>query len=282
MRITGCFAPVPTPFDDGGFPDLEAFHRHLEWLAGEGLDGALVLGSNGEFPCLTIAERCAVARAAAAHAGDLILILGVGSCALPEVEEMLALAAELGYAAALCPPPFYFRRASRDGIASFLARAVEASTLPVLLYHIPQLTGIPLDDDLLDLMGDPARLAGVKDSSGSNDELARLTARFAERSYLVGHDGLVAACRASGGSGSISAAASVAPRLVRAAWHDPSLQPRLSELRKLLERFGLGPAVKALLERSGLGSTTVRPPGVALSPEQREHLFAGWNGLGFV
>ena len=115
-------------------------------------------------------------------------------------------------------------------------------------------------------------LAGVKDSSGDPGELQRLSRRFADRSYLVGNDRLLGACRAAGGSGSITAAANVAPELVRAAWNDRARQPELDRIRGILERFGLVPTAKALLRRAGLGPFRVRPPLMDLPADDEERL----------
>ena len=125
-----------------------------------------------------------------------------------------ALAANCGYTAVLCPPPFYYRSAPADGLAAFFNRVLGASDLPVLLYHIPQVTGVPIGDDLLDRLVHDDSLAGVKDSTGDPAEMHRLIGRFEGRSYFVGTDRLMSDCLRDGGSGSITAAASVVPRLV--------------------------------------------------------------------
>ena len=278
-EISGAFAPVPTPLGADLAFDRNAQATHLKWLASEGLDGALVLGTNGEFPSFSLEERRAVAEAAAAADSGLDLILGVGSCALPEVLAMVDVASSLGYRAALCPPPFYFRSASARGIADFFLEILERSSLPVLLYHIPQVSGVPISDELLDLIGEHQNLAGVKDSSGNTDELQRLSNRFAGRIYLVGHDRLVTACRAAGGNGSISAAASVAPRLVSAVYGGEAEQEELTAIRSLLETHGLGPSVKAILRRAGLGAFATRAPLLGLDATREDELWTAYCRL---
>ena len=265
-------APVPTPLDRSGRFDAAALARHLGWLARERLDGALILGSNGEFPSFSLAERLEIARTAADSGSGLRLLLGVGSCAVGEVSEMARGAAGWGYSAVLCPPPFYFRAAPTHGIADFFARVLDVSSVPLLLYHIPQLTGIAIGDALLDEIGAHGNLAGVKDSSGDEGELVRLTARFRGRAYYVGTDKLVRRCRDAGGTGSISAAASVVPALVAAAGRDPELQPRLDEVRDLLEEYGLGSSVKAILRWMGLGVYATRPPLMGLDADRERRL----------
>jgi 4-hydroxy-tetrahydrodipicolinate synthase len=271
-QLRGAFAPIPTPFDRNGRLELEPLGRHLRWLADEELDGALVLGSNGEFPSITLVERRAVAEAAAAAGSGLRMILNVGSCALDEALELAAAAAESSYAGLLCPPPFYFRQAPRAGLDRFLRRVLDASDLPVLLYHIPQTTGVPLGDKLLDGLEGHPRLAGVKDSSGHVEELERLLPRFASRSYLTGHDRLLSVSLSRGGAGSITAGASVVPALVAGVHRDPTLQPRLDAVRAVLERHGLVPAAKAILRHHGFGEYRCRPPLVDLGPEAETRL----------
>jgi 4-hydroxy-tetrahydrodipicolinate synthase len=275
----GGYAPIPTPLDAELRFDAGAQRAHLRWLAGEGLDGALVLGTNGEFPSFALAERRTVAEAAAAADSGLALMLCTGSCALPEVLEMLEVAAGCGYGSVLCPPPFYFRAAPLRGLADFFLEVLERSKLPVLLYHIPQVNGVPISDELLELIGEHPRLAGVKDSSESESERLRLSRRFAGRAYLVGTDRLVEANRRAGGAGSISAAASVAPGLVAAVQRGEAEQPELDRVRALLEKYGLGPSVKAILRRSGLGDYATRPPLLGLDPARADSLWEAYCAL---
>jgi 4-hydroxy-tetrahydrodipicolinate synthase len=279
--ISGGFAPVPTPIAPDGAVDEGALRRHLRWLAESGLDGAVVLGSNGEFPSFTLEERRRIAAAASAARGSLTMILGVGSCAIGEVIEMVGEAARLGYDAVLCPPPFYFRKPSTRGLVEFFGRVLDTSRVPVLAYHIPHLTGIPIDDELLDLIGGHPRLAGVKDSTGDPSELRRLVGRCAGRSYLVGSDRLVLAAREAGSSGSITAAASIVPGLVADAARSSHGQEALTRVRGLLEEFGLQAAVKALLRHRGFGYYGSRPPlvGLEAEPERSAELIRRFEEL---
>ncbi len=281
--LTGSFAPVPTPLTTGDRFDAEALQRHLRWLARRGLDGCLVMGSNGEFPSFTQSERQLVAEAAvaAAEGTGLTLILNVGSCALAEVLEQAALAARSGYHGILCPPPFYFRSAPPAGLVGFFRRLLDTAELPVLLYHIPQLTGVPISDELLAQLGDHPRLAGVKDSSGDPRELARLCARFRSGSYLVGHDRLVTRALQAGGKGSISAAASIAPELLGAVARDLSRQGELDTLRAVLDEHGPNPSVKAVLRRLAIGEYSSRPPLQSLDADQETRLFTQLAEIGF-
>jgi 4-hydroxy-tetrahydrodipicolinate synthase len=272
---TGAFAPVPTPLAASGGFDPAALKAHLGWLKAEGLDGALILGTNGEFASFSIAERRAIAEAAAKADSGLQLMLNVGSCALPEAIELSALGADLGYGSVLCPPPGDFRGAPLAGQIDWFTHLLDASRLPTLLYHIPQVTGMPLTDELLNAVCVHERMAGVKDSTGDEAELKRILPRFRQgASYMVGHDKMVQFSQLLGGHGSISACASVVPDLVKSVERKPENQAKLNSVRNMLEKFGLGPAVKAILRKKGFGAYFTRPPLVGLEDTQANQLFA--------
>ncbi|MBX3475819.1 MAG: dihydrodipicolinate synthase family protein [Planctomycetes bacterium] len=280
--ITGAYAPVPTPLDASGVLEPAALGRHLAWLAAEKLDGALILGTNGEFASFSLPERELVARAAASQSHGLKLLLNVGANALPEVLALAATGAECGYAGLLCPPPCYFRNASVAGLAAFFRALLDCAKAPVLLYHIPQVTGIAISDELLAAIGAHPNLAGVKDSSGEEPELRRLSAHFAQGAYLVGNDKLIAPALAAGGKGSITACASVIPDLVKSIERKPDNQVKLNSVRNMIEKFGLMPAVKAILRRKGFGHYGTRPPMVGLPEAQAQQMMAMLDMFGAI
>ncbi len=275
----GAIAPIPTPVDDEGLLDPTALERHLDFLSNQGLEGVLVLGTNGEFASFDVNERLAVAEAAARFAGDLSLMLGVGSSALPEVIQLTQAARYFGYDSVLVPPPFYFRSAPTRGLIEFFRTVLDIAEIPVLLYHIPQVTGIAISDEILDAVGEHPRFGGVKDSSGEESEIKRFIVRLGDRSYMVGNDRLLSLARAAGGSGSITASASVVPALVAAAQTDARRQPELDAVRSLLESHGLGPAVKTILRHKGFGSYRTRPPLLDLDEESASRLIVEFDAL---
>ena len=100
-----------------------------------------------------------------------------------------------------------------------------------------------------------------------------ITVRTTDLNYggHLGNDRLLSASVARGG-GSITAVASVAPELVAAAQRDPQRQPDLDAVRELLESYGLGPAVKAVLRHKGIGAYRTRPPLLDLDRESEVRL----------
>ena len=227
-----------------------------------------------------MAERIQVAEAALAAVGDMPVIVGTGAAALPDAVALTCDVFDSGAAAVLVMPPFYFKKPSDMGVAAWFQRLFDAAVPPggrVLLYHIPQTTGVPITDGVLQalLTTHDALVYGLKDSTGDPEQGAHLRQTFPQLAYFAGNDHRVGEACADGAAGSITAAANVFSDLVaavqQAAWGGQdaaAAQAVLSAARGLLEPYPLQPATKAALaDVVGLAPTVVRPPQVELSPE---------------
>jgi 4-hydroxy-tetrahydrodipicolinate synthase len=284
--LHGVFAPIVTPFRPAdGEVDLPWIKDYLAYLRAHGCDGIVPCGTNGEAPSLSVDERRRVVDAALSTVEGMMVVPGTGAAALPDAIALTRHAFSAGVDAVLVMPPFYYRHPSEDGVVVWYQRLFDAAVPSggrVLLYHIPQTTGVPISDRLIRaLLATHGEIVyGIKDSTGDPQEGRRLRETFPGLAYFAGNDHrVVEACQA-GGAGSITACANVFPSLVAAAQRaahgegDPTLaQARLSAARSALDAFPLQPATKAALaEIVGLPPTAVRPPQIELAPAQREEL----------
>lgn len=286
--LRGVFAPIVTPFRPAdGEIDYPWIAAHIAYLRDHGLTGVIPCGTNGEAASLSVAERQRVAEAALAAAGGMPVIVGTGAAALPDAITLTRHAFAIGTDAVLVMPPFYFKQPAEGGVAAWFQRLFDAAVPPggrVLLYHIPQVTGVPISDGVLDrlLTSHGELIYGLKDSTGDPAQTAHFRAAYPQLAYFAGNDHRVAEACATGGAGSITAAANVFPDLAAAAQHAAwagedatAAQARLSAARRVLDAYPLQPATKAaLVEVAGLPETTVRPPQVDLTPAQRADLCA--------
>lgn len=287
-ELRGVFAPIVTPFRPAdGEIDLPWLPAYIAYLRGKGCQGIIPCGTNGEAASLSVSERMAVAEAASAAARPLGMpvIVGTGAAALTDAIALTRHAFSIGADAVLVMPPFYFKKPADAGVAEWFRRLFDAAMPPggrALLYHIPQTTGVPISDALLDmLLASHGELVyGLKDSTGDPDQLRHFRTAYPQLAYFAGNDHRVAEACSTGAAGSITAGANVFPDRAaaaqQAAWSAgdvTSAQARLSAARKALDLFPLQPATKAALaELAGLPETAVRPPQVELTPEQRAQL----------
>ena len=189
IDLRGVFAPIVTPFrPSDGEVDLPWIAGHVAYLRAHGCTGVIPCGTNGEAASLSVAERIQVAEAALAAAGDMPVIVGTGAAALPDAVALTRHAFAAGAAAVLVMPPFYFKKPSDLGVAAWFQRLFDAAVPPggrVLLYHIPQTTGVPITDGVLQalLASHGALVYGLKDSTGDPEEGSHL--RRPSRSWRI-------------------------------------------------------------------------------------------------
>ncbi len=276
--LAGVYAAAVTPLTPEDAPDLKAVPALLEFLAGRGAHGALILGTTGEGPSFSPAEREAIFRAAAqvrAAYPDFRLLAGTGTPSWTESAALSRAAFEAGFEGVVVLPPFYFRSASEEGLFRWFARLIEAAVPQgkyLLGYHIPQVSGVGLSLELLARLKEafPSRFAGLKDSSGDPQHARALGERFGDRLLVLnGNDRLLSHALHHHAGGCITALANLHSPDSRRVWDsfragqpDAAAQARLDAARAELDRNQ--PAAVYLKKRlhaeHGFPLWPVRPP----------------------
>lgn len=268
----GTIPALVTPFARGGEDvDLGLLEAHVAWLHDRGIACVAPLGTNGEGPSLSVAERQRVIERLAGHPSGIAFLAGTGCSALPETIELSRFAVEHGAAGILVAPPWYFA-AERDGLARYFTALVSA--LPdharVFLYNVPAYTGVAIEAavaaDLRERFGE--RVAGVKDSSGDVEQSIDYLRAAPGLTLLFGSDAGVADAYRAGVHGVISALANVIPRevdavrrAVAAGASGEDEEHVLAAVRALTRSGPRRSALKALVAAAtGLPRGAVRPP----------------------
>jgi 4-hydroxy-tetrahydrodipicolinate synthase len=296
-RIRGVLSPVVTAFKPDLSPDPERFVRHCRWLLSQDV-GLAVFGTNSEANSLATEEKVELLdRLVAGGIDPGRLMPGTGCCALTDSVRLTAHAMKLGAGGVLMLPPFYYKGVSDDGLFRSFAEVIERvgdQRLRVYLYHIPPVSQVPITLALIErlLKAYPGIVAGVKDSSGDWNNTKAMLDAFAAGGFDVfaGSETFLLANMRGGGAGCISATANVNPapiaRLHREwqAADADAQQARLDEIRGIMQRYPMIPALKAVIARYGGDAAwvTVRPPLVALTTEQRAALAAELGRAAFA
>lgn len=279
QSLGGVYAPIVTPFDGRDEVDLNYLERLLDHLQDGGADGAVVLGTTGEFASLTLEEKRLVIGHSVQHAGDLKVIAGVGGPCLRETVELARYAEKRGAASLLVVPPYYVSNPPLEGLLAYYRRVFESVGLPVFFYHIPKNTGVPIGPDLIEPLLAYDHCRGLKDSGGDVEHTRRLLRQFPRLCILCGSDSLVTQALAAGAAGGITAACNLVPSWLRELYDHwrkadqegaEEVQTRLSALRRALEPHSPPVAVKTALTLLGFRSTAVRPPLVPVEAAERE------------
>jgi 4-hydroxy-tetrahydrodipicolinate synthase len=299
-RLRGVLAPVLTPFDLNLEPDFPAFLGHCRWLLAKGV-GLAIFGTNSEAASLSTDERIALTDALLdAGIPANRLMPGTGACSVKDAVRLTRHAVRSGAAGVLMLPPFYFKSVTEDGIFAYYAEVIDTVAEPdlaIYLYHIPQLTQVPITPSLIErlLKRYPRTIAGAKDSSGDWENSRTMIESFAKEGFDVFPASEIFLPKALpiGGTGCISATVNVNPGAISSLFselsrnplrHDAGpLQARVDEVRRIFQSFEMIPAMKSALAHFSGRATweIVRPPLTSLDPRARAGLLDRLSSISF-
>lgn len=295
--IRGVLSASFTAFHADGTVDLARTAGHAAHLLANGCDAIAPLGTTGEANSLSLRERMAVLEALVERGADpLRMVPGTGVCSVPETVELTRHAYECGVRTVLLLPPFYYPQPTEDGLFAHYARVLDGCARPglaVWLYHIPQMSGVPITHGLIARLerSHPGTVTGVKDSGGDLDHMRGLIAAFPQLAVFAGADHLLGPLLRAGGAGCITATANlIAPRLAElaraiAAGLPPertrAAEEGIAGARALFQRWPQIPALKAAhAHLTGHAEwALLRPPFLPLGASERDDLHAALPDL---
>jgi 4-hydroxy-tetrahydrodipicolinate synthase len=277
------FVPVITPFASDLSVDIGRYVAHARALISGGAHRLAPFGTTSEANSLLVTERMAALEALIdGGVNPAQLIPGTGCCAAADTIALSSHAVQLGCRGVLMLLPFFYKGVSDDGVFDAYAQVIEAvgPKLRVYLYHIPQMSGVPITLPLIERLiarfGD--QIAGFKDSSGSWENTAAVIAAFPQINTYSASESLIPQNVAAGGAGCISASSNVNPSGIRALMdgltgpeHD-ALHNQVSAVRKIFEGVLLIPSIKrAIAMQTGDDNfTRVRPPFVSVGQDHAD------------
>lgn len=286
-ELSGLFTAIVTPFNAAGEVAWSGVRPILRFQQDAGIDGVVVCGTNGEGASLTAAERMRMLDTVLEQAHGLLVIAATGAASLPETLELSRHAADAGATALLVLPPFFFKNPPADGLRRYFAKVLESSSVPVLLYNIPQQTAVAIDDALLQSLNIYPSLAGVKDSSGDWATTSHFLEQYPNLSIFPGSDRLLTRSTVTGkAAGSISGGANAFPDLLVAARRAAlaggagEAQARVDRYLDIVARYPLIAGNKSIMARRGLPRMSVRPPLIDLSASQEQSLLRELESAG--
>ncbi len=288
--LSGVYAAAVTPLRKDFSPDLDAVAPFMSFLSSRGCDGALIFGTTGEGPSFSQAERAEVWRAALKVREEIPgfrLLAGTGTPSLTETIDLTRLAFDQGYDGVVTLPPYYFRKASDDGIFNWFSQVIDkAVPLDGFLfgYHFPSVAGVGFSLKLLRRLKDafPTQFAGIKDSSQDETFARALGQEFADDlAVFSGTDSDFTFALKNHAAGCITAPANILSPGLREIYdaflrnEDPSApQTKVTFQRHMLEKYPpFPPTLKALLARLyHQPRWPVRPPLTEISKTDEERV----------
>ena len=286
MDLSGVFPALTTPFAADGSVSLADLKHNIQQYNRTGLAGYVVMGSTGESVLLSKAEAESVLVTVKEAAGPgKKLIAGTGAESTAETIERTKRAAELGYDAALVKTPYYYKPVYKPEVYIAHYRCVaDASPIPVLLYSVPQFTGVALEPPEVIALAQHPNIIGIKESSGNVQRVAEIIAGAPpDFQVLVGSAATIYPSLTIGARGAILALGSALPdkcvelyELVRQGQQQKSRELQVAILRAsklIVSECGIA-GVKYAMEQRGYRGGLPRLPLLPLKDEQKKRVNA--------
>jgi 4-hydroxy-2-oxoglutarate aldolase len=282
MNLSGVFPALTTPFGADGSVSVADVKHNITKYNSTGLAGYVAIGSTGESVLLSRKEADSILIAVKESAAPgMRLIAGTGAESTAETIERTKRAAELGYQVALVKTPYYYKPLYKPEVfIAHFRRVADASPIPVLLYSVPQFTGIALEAPEVGVLAQHPNIIGIKESSGNVQRAAELLAAVPPSfQLLVGSASMMFPSTVLGACGAILALASALPELCVAVFKAVragdvgtarALQATILPASKVIvSQCGI-PGVKYAMDLAGYQGGPPRQPLLPLAEEQKQ------------
>ncbi|MGE4420688.1 MAG: dihydrodipicolinate synthase family protein [Pseudodesulfovibrio sp.] len=214
----GIYTAIATLFDADGAVDEAANARLVDSLIEAGTDGALFLGSTGEFFNMNLEEKKRHFSFIADHAkGRFSLFAGTGGMDVRETIELTRHVQECGFDAAVVMCPYYFNL-PESHIRDYFSRVAASTDMDILLYNFPARNGVTYSPEMIrSLVGEHKNIVGIKDSGSTLEDMRRYISEVADVvgdfSVFSGFDEFLVPNLLFGGAGTIGALPNIEPAL---------------------------------------------------------------------
>ena len=282
-KLEGIFPPLPTPFDAKGSILLDKLEQNLGILVDKPVAGIMSPGSFSEAAYLKYEERLKIWRKCVdvLETVDKVFIAGTGVETTQESILLTKEAADIGAQAALVLPPFYYKpQMNHEVLLRHYADVADSSPIDIILYNVPEFTGLEFQLETLLELADHPKIVGIKDSSANLLRMSCLAANRPNFKMLCGV-GVFLPYLSIGSKGGIMALSNIAPEPLYQILED-YLAGRVEKARErqwnlveinmaITTTYGV-PGLKYAMENLGLYGGVPRRPLLPLSREGRKRI----------
>ena len=277
LTLKGCGTALFTPFKDGKL-DEAAFAATVRRQVEAGIHFLVPLGTTGETPCLSVAERQRVLALARENAPGKALLVGGGTNSLTATLESIAQLPDADAYLIVVP---YYNKPNQTGLYEYFKAVAGSTEKPIVIYNVPGRTGANIAaETTLRLAEEIPNIIAVKEASSNYKQISEIIrCKPAGFSVLSGNDDETLSLMATGADGVVSVASNIAPRemvqLVEALQKDDmpkarELHHRLMPLFKACFAESNPIPGKAAMAQLGLMANELRLPLVPATPATEE------------
>lgn len=278
-RFKRIFSALELPMRSDETVDLDGLRQLVEYELEIGVEGFYCMGSSGEALLLSLDERKrALEKIIEIVNSRVPVIAHVGTIRTQDAIDLARHAAQAGADAISMIPPYYYKF-TMDEIIRYYEDVISAvDKIGVIVYNIPQFTGIEFNKDNAGRLLENQRVIGVKHTSTNLYALERMKSAYPDKVFFNGFDEQFLGALAMGADATIGTTVNVfAPLFVKIrerfqAGDFPGALALQSQINSYVEemcRVGIFSAVKYILTKRGIPCGDCRRPFHPLTDSER-------------
>jgi len=290
--FTGCGTALVTPFTKAGTLDESAVRRLARRQIEGGVHFLVPVGTTGESPTLSLAERLRIVEITADEAAGRVPVLaGAGGY---DTNEVIHAAGEMQRAGAdgLLSVTPYYNKPTQEGLFQHYRAIAESTSLPIVVYNVPSRTGCNVEPATVVRLASIPTIVGIKEASGNMTQMCEVC-RAVPEGFIVlsGDDAVTLPLMAVGGRGVISVVSNEIPgemsQMIEAAERGDfaaarAIHARIFPLMQInFIESSPGP-LKTAMAAMGLLEEVYRLPLVSPRPESKEKILKVLRELNLV
>lgn len=279
INAHGIYSALFTPSSQTGVLDTTALRNLIRYELNHGVEGLYCCGSSGEGLLLDKEERMAIVEVVSQEVnGTIPFIVHTGSLGTKEAILLSQHAQESGASAVSLIPPIYYNY-NQNEISGYYQDVMDAIDLGVIVYNIPQYTGISFSKENATLLSD--QIVGIKHTSMNLYELERINQAFSQKILFNGFDEIWLYSLTAGASATIGTTVNICPSLFKEIKRSygkgdleeaKRLQSLLNEFIEALVKINVFPAAKYCMTLLGVDIGPCRKPFDALTDGQKSSI----------
>ncbi len=286
IKNDGIYSALFTPATAGGELDENKLRELIRFEMDHGVEGIYCCGSSGEALLLEKEERMKIVEIVAEEAGGNIpFIVHTGSLSTREAVALSKHAEVHGASAVSLIPPIYYKY-KQEEIFQYYRDVIDSVDLGVIVYNIPQFTGISFSKGNSIL--EDEKIIGIKHTSMNLFELERIQQAFPKKTIFNGFDEIWLYSLNAGASSTIGTTVNICSKLLREIKDSfdkneisqaQVLQNKLNEFIETLVSINVFPAAKYCLSVLGLSIGDCRKPFGTLTDSEKKTIEAAMHKI---
>lgn len=239
-KIEGCFPALVTAMKEDGNRlnheiNFDGFKQLIDYVMEGGVTGIVPSGCTGHAVTLTVDEQVKLIQFAREQVPEKIpVIAGDGSNCTREAIDLAKKIEDIGVKLHLQISP-YQNKPTQEGLYQHYATVANAIDGEIIVYNVPGRTGKNIEaETTIRLAKDFPNIIAIKEASGNLEQIKKIIEGTKDSDFVVisGDDGLSYEIIKAGGTGTISVAANVAPKMM-SDWHNLALQGDLEKAKEI-------------------------------------------------